>query len=75
MTDRSFRSFLRATWDRPGKWPRLLALLGFGIASALKGGIVLALLILGGTVLLGSAIAYPYYRRHGRLVVDRWHGL
>jgi hypothetical protein len=66
-SDRSFRAFLRAIREEPGFGLRL-ASVGFGsTALAFDEGIETVVIALLAAAVAVVGLAYPYFRRRGRL--------
>jgi len=68
VEDRSFRAFLRAAWEEPGRSLRLLSVLAFGLALGLRKGVIALVVALSAGAIIGCVVGYPYFRRRGRLL-------
>lgn len=65
--DRSLRAFFRAIRGQPGFWAQVAGTAAFGTASAIRSGIIVALLLLAVGIGLMVGLGYPRYRRRGRI--------
>ena len=66
-SNRTLVSFFAAIRARPGFKLKLGSIAALGLSVALRSGVLVAVAILVGSLVLGIAIGYPLYRRTGRV--------